>query len=43
MFFGGDAKNQQNFFDTETSQYQALIMAKPDSLQGSLDLLMALN
>jgi transcriptional regulator len=39
MFFGGDAKNQQNFFDTETSQYQALIMAKPDSLQGSLDLL----
>jgi transcriptional regulator len=39
MSFGGDAKNQRNFFDTETSQYQALIMAKPDSLQGSLDLL----
>jgi len=39
MFFGGDAKNQRNFSDTETSQYQASIMAKPDSLQGSLDLL----
>src|SRR6266481_178673 len=32
-------KSPRNFFDTETSQYNYLIMAKPDSLQGSLDLL----
>ena len=34
------AKSSRNFSDTETSQYQVFnIMAKTDSLQGSLDLL----